>query len=127
MAHDTQGLRGKTLLLVEDDPTLAPFLEMLLLDSGAEIHTCMDPAAALRELASIPRLDFLVTDVVLPGKSGFLLATEIAALHPGVRALFMSGFGDPEIGARDLVVRYDTLLKPFLPEDFLAKVVSLAR
>jgi DNA-binding response OmpR family regulator len=127
MGSELQGLQGKTLLLVEDDPTLAPFLEMLLSDSGAQIHTCMDPAAALRELASIERLDFLVSDVVLPGKSGFQLAAEVAKLHPETRVLFMSGFGDPEIGARDLVVCYDTLLKPFQPEDFLSKVAGLAR
>jgi hypothetical protein len=39
----------------------------------------------------------------------------------------MSGFGDPEIGARDLRVQFDTLLKPFLPEDFTAKLLGLSR
>lgn len=127
MGSEIPSLRGKTLLLVEDDPTLAPFLEMLLSDSGARILTFMAPDAAMLSVESVSRLDLLVTDVVLPGKSGFQLAAELSRLHPEIRVLFMSGFGDPEIGARDLVVRYDTLLKPFLPEDFLAKIVSLAR
>jgi len=120
-------LQGKILLLVEDDPTLVPFLEMLLADSGAELHSAMDPDKATAVLESLTGLDILVTDVVLPGRSGFQLAAEVIAKYPSVRVLFMSGFGDPEIGARDLNVKFDTLLKPFLPEDFTAKLLGLAR
>jgi len=120
-------LQGKILLLVEDDPTLVPFLEMVLAGSGAEVHSAMDPDQATVVLESLTRLDILVTDVVLPGRSGFQLAAEVLAKHPSVRVLFMSGFGDPEIGARDLNVKFDTLLKPFLPEDFTAKLFGLAR
>jgi DNA-binding response OmpR family regulator len=120
-------LQGKTLLLVEDDPTLMPFLEMLLADSGADLHSAMDPDQATAVLETLPGLDILVTDVVLPGRSGFQLAAEVIAKHPQVRVLFMSGFGDPEIGARGLQVKFDTLLKPFLPEDFTAKLLGLVR
>jgi len=108
-------LQGKTLLLVEDDPTLVPFLEMLLADSGADLHSAMDPDQATTVLES------------LSGRSGFQLAAEVIAKHPSVRVLFMSGFGDPEIGARGLKVKFDTLLKPFLPEDFTAKLLGLVR
>jgi DNA-binding response OmpR family regulator len=120
-------LKGKRILLVEDDPTLAPFLQMVLSESGAEVKVVLDPAHAPDELKALGSLDVLVTDVVLPGKSGFQLAAEISAAHPKARVLFMSGFGDPEIGARDLLAPFDTLLKPFLPEDFTAKVLGLLR
>jgi DNA-binding response OmpR family regulator len=120
-------LQGKTLLMVEDDPTLLPFLELLLADCGAKVHVAVDPDHAIAILDTLPNLDILVTDVVLPGRSGFQLAAEVIAKHPTVRILFMSGFGDPEIGARDLRVQFDTLLKPFLPEDFTAKLLGLSR
>lgn len=127
MSSDIPTLQGKTLLIVEDDPTLLPFLELLLSDSGADVRAAVDPDKAIAALGALPRLDILVTDVVLPGRSGFQLAAEIVAKHPDVRVLFMSGFGDPEIGARDLKVKFDTLLKPFLPEDFRAKLLGLSR
>lgn len=113
--------------MVEDDPTLLPFLELLLADCGATIHVAVDPNQAIQALDGLAHLDILVTDVVLPGRSGFQLAAEVVAKHPGVRILFMSGFGDPEIGAPNLSVPFDTLLKPFLPEDFRAKLMGLSR
>jgi DNA-binding response OmpR family regulator len=76
-------------------------------------------------MAAMKPIDILISDVVLPSRSGFQLAEELARIQPGIRVLFMSGFGDPEIGARDLLIPFDTLLKPFLPEDFLAKIVGL--
>ena len=127
MSSKIPTLQGKTLLMVEDDPTLLPFLELLLMDSGAVVHVAVDPDKAIVALNSLPQLDILVTDVVLPGRSGFQLAAEVVAKHPAVRILFMSGFGDPEIGARDLSVKFETLLKPFLPEDFRAKLLGLSR
>ena len=120
-------LQGKRILLVEDDPILAPFLEMILAESGAVVKAALEPDQVAQALEAVGIPDVLVTDVVLPGKSGFQLAGEIALAHPHVRVLFMSGFGDPEIGARDLQVPFDTLLKPFLPEDFVAKVLGLVR
>jgi DNA-binding response OmpR family regulator len=127
MSSEIPTLLGKTLLLVEDDPTLLPFLELLLGDSGAKVHVAVDPDQAMSTMAPIPHLDILVTDIVLPGRSGFQLAADVVGKHPEVRILFMSGFGDPEIGAPDLGVKFETLLKPFLPEDFRAKLIALSR
>jgi len=127
MSSEIPTLQGKTLLMVEDDPTLLPFLELLLADCGATVHVAVDPDKAIVALQSLGHLDILVTDVVLPGRSGFQLAAEVVAKYPAVRILFMSGFGDPEIGAPDLRVKFETLLKPFLPEDFRAKLLGLSR
>lgn len=120
-------LAGKTILLVEDDPMLMPLLQMVLEEVGAKVLATVNPSHALPLLAPDEKLDVLVTDIVLPERSGYLLASDVAARHPTARVLFMSGFGDPEIGARDLHLEFDTLLKPFHPEDFTAKVVTLAR
>ncbi len=125
MAGPNSLLGGRRLLVVEDDASLSPLLRLLMEEAGASVRIATEPDEALRELAAMGQADLLICDVVLPGRSGFQLAEEMAALQPGLRVLFMSGFGDPEIGARDLVLSFDTLLKPFLPEDFLAKVVGL--
>lgn len=126
MTSPVPTLKGKRILLVEDDSALGPFLQMILSDAGAEVKLADDPDRAIDLLAGMSRIDVLVTDVVLPGRSGFQLAAEISDRFPKVKVLFMSGFGDPEIGARDLMVSFDSLLKPFLPEDFTAKVLGLA-
>ncbi len=118
-------LAGKAILVVEDDRLLSPLLQTILEDAGAKVKTAGDPNEAVRLAKAMSRIDVLVSDVVLPSRSGFQLAEEIVELQRDVRVLFISGFGDPEIGARDIVVPYDALIKPFLPEDFVAKIVAL--
>lgn len=127
MTKSQPPLSGKTILLVEDDQMLIPLLQMVLEEVGAKVLATQSPSEALTLVESRGSLDVLVTDIVLPERSGFLLAADIAERFPNIRALFISGFGDPEIGARDLHLEFDTLLKPFHPEDFTAKVISLAR
>lgn len=118
-------LTGKMILVVEDDSSLSPLLRLLVEDAGAVVQVADDPQQALLAASKMERIDVLVSDVVLPSRSGFQLAEELSRSHPRLRALFMSGFGDPEIGARDMLMPFDTLLKPFLPEDFIAKIVGL--
>jgi len=118
-------LSGKKILVVEDDSSLSPLLRLLIEEAGAVVQIASDPQEALQAMATMKPIDILISDVVLPSRSGFQLAEELAEIQPGIRVLFMSGFGDPEIGARDLLIPFDTLLKPFLPEDFLAKIVGL--
>jgi DNA-binding response OmpR family regulator len=118
-------LAGKKILVVEDDSSLSPLLRLLIEEAGATARIAADPQEALQAMEQMKPIDVLVSDVVLPSRSGFQLAEELAEIQPGVRVLFISGFGDPEIGARELLIPFDTLLKPFLPEDFVAKIVGL--
>lgn len=46
------------------------------------------------------RLDLLVTDVVIPQLLGTEVAERIAALSPGVRVLFMSGYARPVLSSQ---------------------------
>ncbi len=125
MKESSAILAGKSVVVVEDDTSLSPLLRLLIEEAGATVEVACNPQEAISLVQSIKQIDVLVCDVVLPSRSGFQLAEEIARLHPKIRVLFMSGFGDPEIGARDLVMPFDTLLKPFMPEDFIAKIQSL--
>ncbi|HOU92827.1 MAG TPA: response regulator, partial [Polyangiaceae bacterium] len=78
-----------------------------------EAPSAEDAEAVLAEGAAAVRL--LVTDVVLPGKSGQQLAAELSARAPGVPVLFCSGYtgrlatlgGRLPEGARFLQKPYD--------------------
>lgn len=125
MTGPSSVLSGKKILVVEDDSSLFPLLRLLIEEAGAVVQVASDPQEAILAMKAMKPIDILISDVVIPSRSGFQLAEELAEIQPGIRVLFMSGFGDPEIGARDLMMTYDTLLKPFLPEDFIAKIVAL--
>src|SRR5690348_7781739 len=59
-------------------------------------------------------IHLLLSDIGMPGESGFALAERIQRLRPEVRLLFMSGYGDDvlrECARRDSERTY--LQKPF--------------
>ncbi len=107
---------SETVLLVEDDPLVRSFATRALRRQGfrvIEVPSAEDAEAVLAEGAAAVRL--LVTDVVLPGKSGQQLAAELSARAPGVPVLFCSGYtgrlatlgGRLPEGARFLQKPYD--------------------
>ncbi|MGA9084378.1 MAG: ATP-binding protein, partial [Pseudolabrys sp.] len=69
--------RGETILIVEDDDGVRQYASEILRDLNYQIIEAKDSAAALRLLDADKKFDLLLTDVVLPGKNGRELATEV--------------------------------------------------
>ena len=61
------------VLLVEDDPSLRRFLEVILQRSGYQVITAGDGLEAMKLALSMP-IDALVTDAIMPHLSGQQLA-----------------------------------------------------
>ncbi len=84
---------GERILLVEDDTDVRVVAAAVLEMHGYQVLAAADGEEALAICAADPRpVDLLVTDVVMPGISGSVLADRITALHPQTRVLFMSGY-----------------------------------
>jgi DNA-binding NtrC family response regulator len=66
-------------------------------------------------------IDLLLTDVVMPGIRGARLAEHLRAARPGVRVLFMSGYGNG-MAPGAIGERHPVLRKPF-DHDRLARAV----
>ena len=72
------------------------------------------------------RIDLLLTDVVMPGMSGGTLADKLAALRPGLRVLFVSGYSEEDVTGRGgLAPGRATLEKPFTPTELRRRVRQL--
>lgn len=118
-------LRGtERILLVEDDTQVRRVTGELLEGAGYAVHAVDSPAAALALLSGGgPPIDLLLTDVILPGMNGRVLAEQVRAARPAARVLFMSGYTD------DVILRHGVLEegvafvgKPFSREALLNKV-----
>jgi DNA-binding response OmpR family regulator len=65
-------LKGKSILLVDDDADVVQSLEAALADTGADIQTASNGNQALEKVsADMP--DLMVLDLMMPKRSGFLV------------------------------------------------------
>jgi len=84
---------GRTVLLVEDEAALRELIERFLRGEGYRVLAAADGSEALalfeREGGAV---DLVVTDMLMPGRSGIELMAEIDARTPGTIVLFMSGY-----------------------------------
>jgi len=123
-AEDTPRGAGETLLLVEDEPTILALARTMLERLGYAVLTAGTPQAALAlARGHAGRIHLLVSDVVMPEMNGRDLAQRLAAIHPGLQTLFMSGYTANVIahhGVLDEGVQF--LQKPFAIRDLAVKV-----
>ncbi|MCL4847290.1 MAG: PAS domain S-box protein [Acidobacteria bacterium] len=113
----------ETILLVEDEVALLRLTARLLERLGYTVLAAATPEAALELAKKDPRqIDLLVTDVIMPGASGRELWQEVAAVRPGLKCLFMSGYPTDVMADRGLLDHMCFLQKPFSAQALAAKV-----
>ena len=115
--------RGDELvLLVEDESTLRTLTARILRELGYQVLEAAHAAQALEiALAQTQPLELLLTDIVMPGMRGNLLAEQLLERLPNLKVLFMSGYAGSALAVQDwLGPRAAFLQKPFSP-DLLAR------
>lgn len=115
------------LLFVEDDLNFAHVLEAFLKDKGFAVKHVSNGADALKWLKT-NRAELCILDVMMPGMSGFELATELKKSAVNTPFIFLtakntkadivSGFGK---GADDYMI------KPFDPDILFLKINALLK
>jgi DNA-binding NtrC family response regulator len=80
-----------TILYVDDDRSVCDVVAAILAQAGYRVLTAPDVEQALRIIAA-HHLDALITDIVMPGKSGIDLAREAKRLQPNLKVMFLTGY-----------------------------------
>ncbi len=119
-------VKGRTVLLVDDEPALVDVLERYLRDDGFTVVRAGDGPAALDLFARhVP--DLVLLDINLPGFPGTEVLRKIRAIRD-VPIIMLTGRADEidrvvglELGADDYVA------KPFSPREVVARVKSVLR
>ncbi len=112
------------LLVVEDEAFLREVIAESLEETGYEVVAVGDGGAGLAVLESDAAFDVLVSDIRLPGISGYELAAAGKALRPELRVILMTGYA-PSLPSELKSAVYRVLQKPFRI-DSLAGVVAAA-
>jgi two-component system, cell cycle sensor histidine kinase and response regulator CckA len=112
----------ETILVVEDDDEVRAVMQEILQDAGYTVLAARSGDDALVLLAShTGAIHLLLTDVILPGLSGEMLANRIKERRPHMKVLFMSGYTDEIVRAR-VSTESPLLEKPFTSEELVTKV-----
>jgi signal transduction histidine kinase/CheY-like chemotaxis protein len=117
----------ETILVVEDDEPLRKVIVSLLQGSGYTVLEAQNASTAI-DIAQHHEGDIalLLSDVIMPGKSGPDLALEVKMCRPGVKLLYVSGYAGDMIAHQGVLDPGTTLLwKPFSKEALLTKVRSV--
>jgi CheY-like chemotaxis protein len=122
-----QWSRGtETVLLVEDAPMIRRLAREIMTRAGYTVIEAADGEQAAQLAGRLPRIDVLLTDVVMPRLNGIELTAQLRRTRPELRVLFMSGYSDYAIVRNGLLSDRTTYLqKPFTPEELLRKLRSV--
>ena len=115
---------SEMILLVEDAEPLRKLAQAFLESNGFRVLSAPSGEAALETAAHhASPFDLLLTDVVMPGMNGRVLAEQLSMRQPGLKVLFMSGYTDSFIAGHGVLQKGTNLLhKPFTEEMFISKV-----
>jgi DNA-binding NtrC family response regulator len=105
-------MSASTVLIVDDERTLARSIKAFLIDSGYDAEVAGSGEQALEQLERV-RPDVIFADVRLPGMNGIELLRRIREFDPAVPVIMMTAYGTIE-GAVEAVKlgAFDYLKKP---------------
>ncbi|MEU0398115.1 response regulator transcription factor [Streptomyces sp. NPDC006208] len=121
MTHD-----GATVLIVEDEPSIADVLAIALRYHRFTVLTAGNVRQA-KVLAGAQRPDVALLDVMLPDGDGRVLGRELRAAHPDTAVVFVTARDAPAeiVGALELGDDYIT--KPFNIDEVVARIRAVLR
>jgi DNA-binding NtrC family response regulator len=116
-----------TAFVVDDEPTIASTMELVLRSKGFDARSFVDPFDALRAAQSLAP-DLLISDVIMAEMNGFDLAIRVTDRHPGCKVLMFSG----QTATEDLYLNFRSqghdfmlLAKPVHPQELFSKIEEL--
>jgi two-component system copper resistance phosphate regulon response regulator CusR len=117
----------KRILLAEDESSVVSFIKKGLAEEGYEVSVALDGNQAI-QMALAHEYDLIILDIMLPGKNGLEVCTEIRRLQKKVAILFLTALGTAENIVLGLETGADDyLVKPFKFIELLARTRSLLR
>jgi two-component system, OmpR family, response regulator ResD len=116
-----------TVLVVEDDPTVADVVLAYLREAGMAVEHAADGVTALATAARV-RPDLVVLDLMLPGLNGLEVCQRLREARADLPVVMLTALGAEEDRLAGLEHGADDyLVKPFSPRELLLRVQAVLR
>ncbi len=121
--------KGQSVLVVEDEPALRHLVRDCLEQLGYHTEVAANGGEALLAVEERGfRPDLLITDVVMPGISGSIVAERLRRHTPRLKVLFMSGYPDDGVRRHGVLEPGTPFIhKPFGLRTLAEKVAQVLR
>jgi two-component system cell cycle sensor histidine kinase/response regulator CckA len=125
--QDTVSFRDKyrdlTVLVVDDEDALRGVVVAYLQSAGFSVHQASNGRAALDFIDGFAgKLDFIITDIMMPEMNGLDMAEEALLLQPETSVIFISGYSKELLMSRPNNQNFRLLVKPFSREALFAEI-----
>jgi len=117
--------RKPRILLVEDEPAVRDLLRHALERRGYHVDTGCTGEEGLALCEALEPPDLLITDLILPGVTGPVIAERLRRRAPGVKVLLMSGYAEHPLLDAAHAAGEPCLVKPFEIANFSDTVERL--
>jgi two-component system, cell cycle sensor histidine kinase and response regulator CckA len=122
-SREEQPRPQETLLIVEDEPAVRNLVASALRNDGYQLLL----AASAEEALAISdghdgHINLLLTDAIMPGKSGLELANLMVERRPGLPVIVMSGYTEENLSVSRAAEPICLLQKPFTPRELRRRI-----
>jgi CheY-like chemotaxis protein len=117
--------RKPRILLVEDEPSVRELLKAVLTRRGYHVDTGCTGDEGLALCDSLEPPDLLITDLILPGATGPVIADRLRQRAPNAKVLLMSGYAEHPLLDAAHAAGEPCLVKPFEMSQFSDAVQQL--
>ena len=118
--------RRRTILLVEDEPFVREATCSILESAGFEVLPAEDAPNAMKVYEECQQgIDLVITDMVLPGRTGQQLGQDLRAHSPEVAVLVTSGYSNPQYEMEAPESRTYFLAKPYSRRTLVEKIEKI--
>ena len=120
-------LGGARILVVDDDPAARRLL-VRILDKGGHYAEAAADIASASALLEKAHFDLVMTDLDMPGGSGFELIESLAGRSPMIATILATGRGSTQVASDALMSgAYGYLSKPFMQDEVHITVLNALR
>ncbi len=127
--HSRDVLKGKSILIVDDEDMIRDLIRGALANSGMRIFEAADGTKAIELFKKhAPRIDIIILDVIMPGLKGDEVLVKLREIKNNMKVIISSGFMSEDQRTKLKAYSIDAFLdKPFNDKDMLdtiSKVLS---
>ena len=112
----------ETILVVDDEPSIREFLQIMLEREGYQV-SCADNGKTAIKLFEQEQYDVVIADIRMPKVNGFEVLTEIKRLSPETKVIMITAFASFESAVESMKEgAYDYITKPFNIDEVKATI-----